>query len=141
MNPQGKVFTSNPAGLKKINFDADILLITRAGVEIAGAEIVRDLSPSTDLFHTYLNQWKDRPGDEWWSKYEARFLIELKSNTKLNALRDVYKRLLRGKNVVLVCFCKDHRYCHRKLVGEFFEQYGVEVQELNPITVEQITLF
>lgn len=140
-NPTGKLYTSNPAGLKKINFEADILLITRAGVEIPTAEIIRELAPSSDLFHTYLEYWRGKPGPEWWPRYEERFAIELKSNEKLVALRDVYKRLLRGKNVVLVCFCKDHRYCHRKLVGDFFEEYGVKAEELNPITVEQINLF
>ncbi len=141
MIPKGRLYTSNPAGLKKINFDADILLITRAGVNIPGTETVRDLSPSVDLFQTFLNSWKNRPGPEWWPQYEERFLIELKSNLKINALRDVYKRLLRGKHVVLVCFCHDHRYCHRRLVGEFFNNYGVTAEELNPITIEQITLF
>lgn len=141
MAPKGKLYTTNPAGLKKITFDANVLLITRAGVDIPGTEVIRELSPSPELFRKFLNSWKDRPGNEWWSKYEEKFNIEMKSNIKINALRDVYKRLLIGKNVVLVCFCKDHRYCHRKLVGDFFEQYGVKAIELNPIIVEQITFF
>jgi len=141
MQPTGKLYTSNPSGLRKLKMDADILLITRAGAEISGAELLRDLAPSSELFHTYLDQWKHRSGPEWWPRYEERFLIELKSNVKLNALRDVYKRLLQGRNVVLVCFCPDHRYCHRRLVGEFFAQYGVHAEELNPVTVEQVTFF
>jgi uncharacterized protein YeaO (DUF488 family) len=141
LKPVGKLYTSNPAGLKKIDFEADVLLITRAGVEVPNTEIIRDLAPSSDLFHTYLERWKDKPGAEWWPRYEERFKNELRSNVKLVALRDVYKRLLRGKNVVLVCFCKDHRYCHRKLVGEFYKEYGVQAEELNPVQVEQINLF
>ena len=39
--------------------------------------------------------------------------------------------------MVLVCFCHDHRYCHRRLVGEFFAPYGVKSEELNPILIEQ----
>ena len=141
MNPKGKLYTSNLAGLKRINFEADVLLITRASVEIAGTTIVKDLAPSVDLFQTFLNSWKNRPGPDWWPRYEERFLIELKSNIKINALRDVYRSLNQGKNVVLVCFCADHRHCHRRLVGEFFKANGVEAEELNPITIEQITIF
>lgn len=138
---KGKLYTSNLAGLKKKNFDADVLLITRAGVEVPGVEIIRDLSPSNGLFQKYLNSWKDHPDYSWWPKYEERFMIELTSDVKLNALRDIYKRLLHGENIILVCFCKDHRYCHRRLVGEFFEKYDVQVSELNPVKYEQITLF
>lgn len=141
MGTKGKLYTSNLAGLKKLSIEAEILLITRAGVEVPGIEIVRDLSPSQDLFQTYVNRWKDQESYDWWPQYEERFMIELKSNTKINALRDVYKKIIQGGNVVLVCFCKDHRYCHRRLVGEFFEQYDVNVEELNPIKHEQITFF
>jgi uncharacterized protein YeaO (DUF488 family) len=142
LNPKGKLYTCNANGLHKIKFPADKLLITRAGFEIPEAEIVRDLSPSPDLFQTYLQQWKDCEANEvWWPKYEQRFLVELKGESRVKALREVYKKLVMGHNVVLICFCKDHRYCHRKLVGDFFTQFGVEATELNPVKVEQTTLF
>lgn len=139
--PSGRLYTSNLPGLKKLKMQADRLLITRAGAEISNVEPVRALSPSPDLFHTYLDEWRDRPDKSWWPEYERRFRRELESEEKLAALRDVYKRLLRGQDVALICFCKDHRYCHRRLVGEFFEDYGVQAEELNPVTVEQIDLF
>ncbi len=139
--PTGKLYTSNLPGLKKLKTQADRLLITRAGAEISNVEPMRALSPSSELFHTYLDEWKDRPDKSWWPEYERRFRRELKSGEKLTALRDVYKRLLKGQDVVLICFCKDHRYCHRRLVGAFFAEYDVAAEELNPVTVEQIDLF
>ncbi|WP_246369825.1 DUF488 family protein [Saccharibacillus deserti] len=139
--PTGRLYTSNLPGLKKLNKTADRLLITRAGAEISNVEPVRALSPSPELFHTYLDEWKDRPDKGWWPEYERRFRRELESGEKRTALREVYKRLLRGQDVVLICFCKDHRYCHRRLVGEFYGEYGVQAEELNPVTVEQIDLF
>ena len=141
MTQPGQLFTSNPAGLKKLNVDAAILLITRAGPELTQVEIVRDLAPSPGLFQALLSMRKDSDGFDWWPEFEEKFKLELKSNIKLHALREVYKRLRSGENVVLVCFCKDHRYCHRRLVGEFFDEYGFAATELNPITVEQMTLF
>jgi Uncharacterized conserved protein len=139
--PTGRLFTSNPAGLHKLTVPADVLLITRAGYPVPDTTQVRELSPSPSLFQSYLNTWRDKPPIEWWHKYEERFQIELLSNEKKKALRDVYRQLLNGQNVVLVCFCKDHRYCHRRLVGEFFEPFGVKAEELNPVKVEQISLF
>lgn len=143
INPPGKVYTCNAAALKnKVDFPADVFLITRAGFDVPGANIMRELSPSQDLFLTYLNEWKDKEDYEvWWPKYEKRFLAELKWEDRIKALREIYKHLVVGRDVVLVCFCKDHRYCHRRLVGDFFKQYGVEVQELNPVIHEQINLF
>lgn len=139
--PSGRLYTSNLPGLKKLKTQADRLLITRAGAEISNVEPVRALSPSPELFHTYLDEWRERPDKSWWPEYERRFRKELESEEKLPALRDVYKRLLRGQDVALICFCKDHRYCHRRLVGEFFEDYGVQAEELNPIAAEQMDLF
>jgi uncharacterized protein (DUF488 family) len=37
---------------------------------------------------------------------------------------------MNGKVVALVCFCKDSRYCHRTLVGDFLKEKGVDVFEM-----------
>jgi len=137
----GKLYTSNPNGLRYLKEDAEILQITRGGVNIPNTTLLKELSPSPSLFQNYVLDWKDRPFNEWWYLYEKRFLNELETEEKIRGLRDVYKKLLSGKNVVLVCFCKDHRYCHRKIVGDFFKPYGVEPIELNPIFQEQLSLF
>lgn len=137
----GKLYTSNPSGLRFLKDEAEIWQITRGGVELPNMALVKELSPSPSLFQTFVRNWKDKPTNEWWNSYEKRFLKELETNEKLQSLRELYKRLFIGKNVVLICFCKDHRYCHRKLVGDFFQPYGIEAVELNPITQEQLTLF
>ncbi|WP_114556202.1 DUF488 family protein [Bacillus sp. K6W] len=139
--PKGRLYTSNPAGLRFLKEEAEIWQITRGGITIPNTILVRGLSPSPKLFQNFIQDWKDKPYDEWWNLYEKRFLVEMESDEKIRGLRDVYKKLLIGKNVVLVCFCKDHRYCHRRLVGEFFRPYGVEAIELNPITQDQLSLF
>jgi uncharacterized protein YeaO (DUF488 family) len=139
--PSGKLYTSNIEGLKFAPPHAEIWQITRAGHDISGAIVVRSLSPSPQLFQRYLKEWKETNPKEWWPLYEKAFLAELKEEEKLKSLRDIYKKLLQGKDIVLLCFCSDHRYCHRRLVGEFFEPYGVTAVELNPIKIEQLSLF
>ncbi|MFI8721272.1 DUF488 domain-containing protein [Bacillus altitudinis] len=137
--PLGKLYTSNPAGLRNLKVDAEIWQITRGGVSIPNTILVKDLAPSTHLFQTFVQDWKGKPFEEWWHFYEKKFVLEMETDEKLKGLREVYKRLLLGINVVLVCFCKDHRYCHRKIVGDFFKPYGVDPVELNPISQEQLS--
>ncbi|WP_047150829.1 DUF488 domain-containing protein [Aneurinibacillus tyrosinisolvens] len=139
--PPGKLYTTNPAGLKNLKVEAELWQITRAGYDLPDTVIVKNLSPSPELFKRFIRSWKGKPPKEWWPEYENLFSKELETDEKIRSLRDVYKKLLQGKNVVLICFCADHRYCHRRLVGEFFLPYGVKAEELNPVLVEQITLF
>lgn len=138
--PKGKLYTSNPAGLKYLKEKAELWQVMRAGYDLKNTIRVKELSPSDELFQTYLRAWRKKTTDEWWPLYEKRFSKELESEEKLKGLRAVYKKLLQGNNVVLICFCDDHRICHRRLLGEFFQPYGVEAYELNPIKSEQITL-
>lgn len=138
--PTGQLFTSNVIGLRNLKVDAEIMQITRAGIEIPNATLVRNLSPSPELFNTFNTKWRHLPPQVWWHEYERQFLEELNFKDKLNCLRGIYKKLLAGMNIVLVCFCKDHNYCHRKLVGEFFKPYGIIAEELNPIQSEQLSL-
>ncbi|MDW7651223.1 MAG: DUF488 family protein [Bacillota bacterium] len=134
--PTGKLYTSNPSGLKHLNHEAEIWQITRGRLLFDDALLVRGLAPSEELFNHFINNWKDLPPEQWWQEYERQFLLELKSDEKLSNLRTLYKTLQFGKNVILVCFCKDVLYCHRRLVGEFFMQHGVEAVELSSSELE-----
>lgn len=139
--PKGKLYTSNPTGLKFLKVEAELWQIMRAGPELSKAIRVKELSPSDELFQTYIRSWRGKPSEKWWSYYEEQFIREMETEEKLIGLRAVYKRLLLGHNVVLICFCDDHRICHRRLVGDFFKQFGVNAVELNPVNTEQLSLF
>ena len=139
MEPRGQLFTTNPKGISKFDLDAEYLLITRAGYDIPNTTRVSALSPSPKLFHRYITSWRGHSPYDWWPEYEKLFLEELKSEEKLTALRYVYKQLLMSKNIILICYCNDHRFCHRRLVAEFFVTYGVSHCELSPQTNEQIS--
>jgi uncharacterized protein YeaO (DUF488 family) len=141
LKPIGKLFTTNPSGIKKLEIEAELWQIMRSAQSLPNTIQVKSLSPSKQLFLKYDQDWKGNPYNEWWPKYERFFLEELKSPGKIQSLREIYKKLVAGKNIVLICFCSDHRYCHRRLVGEFFKPYGVTVTELNPIKIEQLSIF
>lgn len=146
---KGKLYTSNPEGLKNIKSNAELWQITRAGNMIPNTILVRNLAPSQQLFHTFVTKWRHLQPEAWWPLYEKQFVDEMKTEEKIISLRAIYRKLLEGKNIVLICFCKDHNFCHRKLVGEFFMQYGVEAVELNPLQtkvvindpIEQLSFF
>jgi len=55
---------------------------------------------------------------------------ELKLPEKRMALRKLWRLLLEGKNIGLLCFCSDYRYCHRTIVGEVLSKEGAQVEEV-----------
>ena len=79
---------------------------------------VPQLSPSTDLFHRYLNwrncgRWNK---DTFLTKYLPQFCQEMHSKEAQTALNTLIERSAEGKNILLVCFCKDETLCHRSIV-------------------------
>lgn len=85
------------------------------------------LSPSDGLLKAYKNGVID------WDNFEIEFKEQMTSGLTLVAMRELYKRLKAGEDIILVCYEKDYTYCHRRLIGEFLMQYGIEYQEL-PVT-------
>ena len=84
------------------------------------------LSPSQSLFYRYLN-W--RKTGMWNTEtfnltYKPQFINELKANS---LARETLIRLIdkcnTGKNIALLCFCKDVNLCHRKIVGEILKAH------------------
>lgn len=130
----GKVYTASVSRIKELaEFCAEIWLITRAGKDIAGTIRVRGLSPGPALYQDYLEKWKDVDPERWWPQYQARFKEELKQPEKRAALHRLWLLLREGKNVALVCFCPDYRYCHRTIVGDLLREKGVAVEEMSPL--------
>jgi len=125
----GYIITTDTASLKKVNCD-EKWLITRAGIDIPNTLRVRELAPSSELFSRYIKEWRGKNPEEWWPLYKEDFCKELKTEEKLVQLRKLWKLVKIGKVIALVCFCKDNRYCHRTLVGDFLREAGIDVREI-----------
>jgi uncharacterized protein YeaO (DUF488 family) len=125
----GKVITVSVSTAKHATVD-EFWLITRAGPDVPGMTRHRELAPSTELFHRYLNQWKGQPPEEWWSLYTSAFSKELLTEEKLEALRVLYRKVKNGAVIGLVCYCSDGNCCHRRLVAKFLEEHGIEAEEV-----------
>lgn len=125
----GKVVTASVSTAKHAAVD-EFWLITRAGPDVPGMTRYRELAPSSELFHRYLNQWKGQPADKWWPMYTAAFSKELETDEKLEALRLLYRKVRSGTVIGLVCYCSDGTCCHRRLVAEFLSRHGIETEEV-----------
>ena len=94
------------------------------------AEHLPILSPDTSLFNDYLywrshNLWNNATFN---TKYRRRFLEQLYSDeAALAALVDIIAQSKSGKQIALLCYCKDVNLCHRKILGEILSDLGSEV--------------
>lgn len=99
------------------------------------------LSPSPMLFGDYHKRWKNHrftseeqellnatPNATWWDVYTPRFLSEMNTRDDMKrALARVEHLLNQGTNVLFICFCKEELHCHRRLLGDYFEEKGYQV--------------
>ena len=89
---------------------------------------VPELSPSWDLFRTYLylsdvGRW----GPDAFNKlYVPRFLEELHSSEARDKLNELCA-LSKTSSIALVCFCRDEALCHRSIVGGMLKGAGCDV--------------
>ena len=78
---------------------------------------VPQLSPSPDLFHKYLSlreagKWNTKAFDEI---YTPQFLKEMQSPEAFRYL-NILANKAKTKDILIACYCKDERMCHRSLV-------------------------
>jgi len=77
-------------------------------------EWLRELAPSIELLDDYR---KRKIG---WRGYEKRYLQEMESRKEL--IRALKQRSDGGETITLLCWEKDDRFCHRRLLKELLEQ-------------------
>lgn len=96
-----------------------------------GIKQVADLSPSTKLFHEYLNL---RNNGNWNQKtfaeiYLPTFLHELKENSAVvnPLLNYLYNADKKNKKIALVCFCDNESTCHRSIIAGLLQGVGSNI--------------
>ena len=81
-----------------------------------------------------------KAGDIDWETYEKEYLVSLDRNIKPFAEEWMKKRAEEAKigNILLVCFEKSSRRCHRRLLAEeISRRYGAEYK--GEVTEEQVS--
>lgn len=86
--------------------------------------VIKQLSPSQELLLKYKE-------DNNWDEYVVDFYEEMNFREDMVfALSRLRIALKSGRNVCLICYEKDHTKCHRSLIGQYFEEEGIEWREL-----------
>jgi len=89
------------------------------------------LAPSNDLLYAF------KKGNIDWETYYVRYKRDVIYNPAcIDALNIIYNHLQIGEDIALICYCKDVRYCHRGILGEYFKEFGIEVIEIKDFAKE-----
>lgn len=89
------------------------------------------LSPSEDLFFKYLQMATNGMWNEnsFRTVYVPRFLRDIKqSDEARQALNMLYQADKHGVDIMLCCFCKDERLCHRSIIAGLLQGVGANVR-------------
>ena len=79
---------------------------------------IRDLGPAPAL----IKKWK--AGEIEWEEFERAYREEFKKDTRKSEFLSELKSIVKpaGKDVTLLCTCKEDETCHRKLLKEMLER-------------------
>lgn len=94
------------------------------------------MAPSQMLFGKYWEEVKGKSAEKYFINFADLYREELKTQEKLRWMRRLWVLVCQGHNIVLACYCKSPERCHRKILGDFLREYGVEVQEYVPRQIE-----
>ncbi len=123
----GRVIVTAVSHIKEVSCD-EVWQIMRGGPDIGGAVRVKALAPGDNLFHQYLNQWKDADPQEWWHLYEEQFIKDL----NWGMIKKLMALVKSGKTIALFCFCRNVDYCHRSIVAKILQEQGAAVEVYEP---------
>ena len=89
-----------------------------------------NLAPQKELVDEYIHRknlgvWSKEMFEEWYRPLYTKQMYT--HNPTRGALNYIYKLIKNGNDVVLACYCPNLEMCHRRLIGEAFEQLGIEV--------------
>jgi len=134
----GRLITVSLALCKEVQCD-ERWQITRSPDVSDSLIWVPELGPGRELFEKYNKDWRYEDPQTWWPQYRQRFMDELESDEKKVFLRILWKKIMSGKTIALVCFCPNAAICHRSLVAEFLSGYGIETFEYQSVKPERIS--
>lgn len=118
---------TNIRNAKPADFD-EIWAVVRSLKNPGNMRQVQALSPSWDLFKTYMNlknagKWN---ADTFQTIYVPTFLREMKAPAAQNALNELITAG-QTKNIAAVCFCTDQTLCHTSILAGMVQYKGIEV--------------
>lgn len=93
-------------------------------------ETLERLAPSKELF-AYAQTVKKKPYHtyvDWFDTYTQAYKKQIFEDELASKNLYYIEGLLKsGYDVELLCFCRSYKRCHRKIIGEIFENLGYDV--------------
>lgn len=102
-----------------------MLKVARVGEKVSGKIV--DITVKNNKNHILAPTWDIvmglKEGRISWKDYEIAYLKLLKDRLETRS-REFFEILNMAKteDIYLVCFCKDERFCHRRLALEFLKR-------------------
>lgn len=117
--------------IRSINYvDYDeVWAIVRSIKNLGKMKHVPELSPSWNLFNTYLSL---RNAGKWNTAsfrniYVPTFLQEMQNAAACNKITELIDLDRKGKRICLACFCPDETLCHRSIIAGILQNKGIQV--------------
>jgi len=97
----------------------------RIGID-KGIDITVKGNPNHVLAPTWDMVMAFKKGKITWEQYRERYLqlLSERYKTRRKEFIDLIEQA-RKEDVVLLCYCKDERFCHRTLAKEFLESLAI----------------
>ena len=88
--------------------------------------LMQSLAPSVRLLNFFKAHTK--LSEDTLLTYYYQYKMELSNSIQAKKdIKYIQDCLDQGNSVQLICFCSDFRYCHRTILGKWFEQKGYSV--------------
>ena len=94
-------------------------------IKSKGFKHILELAPKQGLLNKYKN------GSIVWDEYVLIYRMNMLNEDTIGALSLVKMRLDEGKDVILCCYEKDYKKCHRFILSNYFAELGYEAFEWN----------
>ena len=110
------------------NFPPQTLKLLIARIPIKNLEKynikhVPEIAPSFGLLNDIKQHkisWKD------YVKIFRKEMMQEKSQEIINKIENYYY----NRDIILICYCKNEKQCHRRIIGNYFLEIGFEVVSL-----------
>ena len=126
------IYITSISNAKRGEYDATYAIVRSMKNPSAWITQMPELSPEWNLFKKYLEL---RDDGNWNKKsfreiYVPEFIKSIKNNpAAVSWLNELYRLDQKeGKNICLVCFCKDETLCHRIIIAGLLRGIGCNVK-------------
>lgn len=123
------IYTTYLSKMKDVPAGVTKLLVTRILPKGFNLDKHRDVIYAPELSPSELTLKKYK-FDEDWYEFRRSFKREMKKEPMKEKLKKLEEELKEGKDFCLICYEKEHEYCHRRILGEYFKDKGYNWEEI-----------